>query len=503
MIHRRTLVAAWLAGSMLIAGGAAAQTLRIGLGSDPDTLDPTQTRTSAGFVVRTALCDRLFDISPELEIVPQLATDWQWTDDRKGLVIKLRSSVKFHDGEPFDAAAVKYNLERHLAMPGSARRSDIRVITGVEVIDQHTAKIVLSAPFAPLLAQLAYNAGAMMSPKAAQAAGENFGSHPVCSGPFKFVERVAQDRVVVERFADYWDKDKIKLDRIVYLPIPDSTVRLANLQSGGLDLIEFVAPTDLETVRKDPRLKLAGVGGLGYNGITINVANGERAKTPLGQDARVRKALELSIDREALSQVVFNGQYPPGNQWVAPTNPYYIKEFPIPARDVTKAKALLAAASAPNPVVTLMISTLSVGMQTAEVIQAMAKESGFDIRIQATEFTSAQQHAANGDFETFVWGWNGRIDPDGNISSILGCNAAFNYQHYCNPKVDRELDAARGVDQREDRLAHYRVVAEHILQDLPIVYLFHLKWLYAFTAKLSGLVPYPDGMIRPQGLQLQ
>jgi len=503
MINRRTLGAAWLAGSMLIAGGAAAQTLRIGLGSDPDTLDPTQTRTSAGFVVRTALCDRLFDISPELEIVPQLATDWQWTDDRKGLVIKLRSSVKFHDGEPFDAAAVKYNLERHLTMPGSARRSDIRAITGVEVIDQHTAKIVLSAPFAPLLAQLAYNAGAMMSPKAAQAAGENFGSHPVCSGPFKFVERVAQDRVVVERFADYWDKDKIKLDRIVYLPIPDSTVRLANLQSGGLDLIEFVAPTDLETVRKDPRLKLAGVGGLGYNGITINVANGERAKTPLGQDARVRKALELSIDREALSQVVFNGQYLPGNQWVAPTNPYYIKEFPIPARDVTKAKALLAAASAPNPVVTLMISTLSVGMQTAEVIQAMAKESGFDIRIQATEFTSAQQHAANGDFEAFVWGWNGRIDPDANISSILGCNAAFNYQHYCNPKVDRELDAARGVDQREDRLAHYRVVAEHILQDLPIVYLFHLKWLYAFTAKLSGFVPYPDGMIRPQGLQLQ
>ena len=503
MIKKQTLIAAFLFAFTLSAGAAAAQTLRIGLSGDPDTLDPTQTRHGLGYVVRTALCDRLFEIGQELEIVPQLATDWQWTDDRKGLVIKLRPGVKFHDGEPFDAAAVKYNIERHLTMPGSARRSDIRPIAGVEVIDEHTAKITLSAPFAPLLAQLAYNAGAMMSPKAARAAGENFGSHPVCSGPFKFVERVAQERIVLERFADYWDNDKIKVDRIVYLPFPDATVRLANLQSGGLDLIEFVAPTDLETVRKDPRLKLAGVGGLGYNGITINVANGERAKTPLGQDARVRKALELSIDREALSQVVFNGQYPPGNQWVAPTNPYYIKEFPIPARDVTKAKALLAAASAPNPVVTLMISTLSVGMQTAEVIQAMAKESGFDIRIQATELTSAQQHAANGDFEAFVWGWNGRIDPDANISSILGCNAAFNYQHYCNPKVDRELDAARGVDRREDRLAHYRVVAEHILQDLPIVYLLHLKWLYAFTAKLSGFVPYPDGMIRPQGLQLQ
>src|SRR5215469_12807083 len=355
MINRQTLLAASLSGFTLITSAAAAQTLRIGLTTDPDTLDPTQARSLSSYAVRTALCDRLFDIGPELEVVPQLATAWQWTDDRKGLVIKLRPGVKFHDGEPFDAAAVKYNIERHLTMPGSARRSDIRAITGIEVIDQHTAKIVLSAPFAPLLAQLAYNAGAMMSPKAALAAGENFASHPVCSGPFKFVERVAQDRVVVERFTDYWDKDKIKLDRITFLPIPDSTVRLANLQSGGLDMIERTAATDLGTVRQDPRLKLASITGLGYNGITVNVANGERAKTPLGQDARVRQALELSIDRAALNQVVFNGEYQPGNQWVAPSNPYYIKEFPVPGRDVAKAKALLAAAAAPNPTIEMNV----------------------------------------------------------------------------------------------------------------------------------------------------
>ena len=244
------------------------------------------------------------------------------------------------------------------------------------------SKLVLSAPFAPLLAQLTDRAGMMVSPKAAQAAGENFGSHPVCAGPFKFVERVAQDRIVLERFADYWNKDNIKLDRIVYLPIPDSTVRLANLRSGGLDLIERVAAADLDTVRKDTRLKLATIIGLGYTGITINLANGERSKTPLGQDARVRQALELSIDRDALNQVVFNGEFQPGNQWVAPSNPYYIKEVPLPGRDVTKAKALLAAASAPNPVVELNAVNNPEALQTAQVIQAMAKESGFDIRIQ-------------------------------------------------------------------------------------------------------------------------
>jgi peptide/nickel transport system substrate-binding protein len=502
MINRQVLIAACVFRLTLIAGAAAAQTLRIGLAEDPDVLDPTLSRTFVSGVVRTALCDKLFDIGLELEIVPQLATKWEWTDDKKGLVINLRPGVKFHDGEPFDAAAVKYSIERHLTMPGSTRQRDISAISSVEIIDDHTAKLVLSAPFAPLLAQLAGPAGTIISPKAARAAGENFGSHPVCGGPYKFVERVAQDRIVVERFADYWDNDKIKIDRIVYLPIPDSTVRLANLQSGGLDLAQ-VAATDLDTVRKDPGLKLAAVNGIGYSGISINVANGERSTLPLGRDARVRQALELSIDREALNQVVFNGENQPGNQWVSPTNPYYVKEFPIPTRDVAKAKALLAAASAPNPIITLTATNNPVVLQTAQVIQAMAKESGFDIRIQAAEFASALQLAAKGDFEAFLLGWTGRIDPDGNIYNLVTCNSPFNDGHYCNPEVDRELDAARKVDTRVDRLAHYRNVAEHILQDLPIIYLYHAKWLYAASARLSGLVPYPDGVIRPQGLQLE
>jgi peptide/nickel transport system substrate-binding protein len=501
MINWRTLIAASLFGSMLI-GGAAAKTLRIGLAEDPDVLDPTLSRTFVSGIVRTALCDKLFDIGLELEIVPQLATDWEWTDDKKGLVIKLRPGVKFHDGEPLDAAAVKYSIERHLTMPGSTRKRDISAISSVEIIDDHTAKLVLSAPFAPLLAQLAGPAGTIVSPKAARAAGEDFASHPVCAGPFKFVERVPQDRIVVERFADYWDKDKIKLDRIVYLPIPDSTVRLANLQSGGLDLTQ-VAATDLDTVRKDPGLKLAAVNGIGYSGITINVANGERSTSPLGRDARVRQALELSIDREALNQVVFNGENQPGNQWVSPTNPYYIKELPIPARDVAKAKALLAAAAAPNPVITMTAPNSPVVIQTAQVIQAMAKESGFDIRIQATEFASALQLAAKGDFEALFVGWTGRIDPDGNIYNLVTCNSPFNDGHYCNPDVDLELDAARTVDARADRLAHYRIVAKHILEDLPIIYLYHGKWLYAASARLSGFTAYPDGLIRLEGLQMK
>src|SRR5215468_11310160 len=156
--------AAWI-------GAASAQTLRIGLGEDPDILDPTLARTYVGRIVFAALCDKLVDIGPELEIVPQLATEWQWTDSSKGLVVKIRPGVKFQDGEPLDAAAVKFSLERHLNLPGSNRKAEISAVTNVDVIDNHTVKLVLSTPFAPLLAQLSDRAGMIVSPKAAQMGG--------------------------------------------------------------------------------------------------------------------------------------------------------------------------------------------------------------------------------------------------------------------------------------------------------------------------------------------
>jgi peptide/nickel transport system substrate-binding protein len=506
MSIKHLLAAAALACTGLLSGVAGAQTtLRIGLADDPDVLDPTLARTYVGRIVFASLCDKLVEISPELEIVPQLATSWQWVDDNKGLVLKLRQGVTFHDGEPMDAAAVKFILERHLTMAGSTRKAEISAVKSIEIVDDHTVKLVLDKPFAPLLAQLSDRAGMIVSPKAAQAAGDKFGEHPVCAGPYKFAERIAQDRIVLDRFANYWDKEAVHFDRVVFLPIVDATVRLSNVQSGQLDLIERLAATDLDAVKKDSRLKLTTITSLAYNGITINLHNGERAKNPLGADKRVREALELSIDRGALNQVVFNGEFAPGNQWEAPSSPWYVKSMPIPARDIAKAKSLLAAAGAPHPTVTLMTPTTSETMQAAQVIQAMAAEAGFDIKIQATEFASSLDLASKGDFEAYLIGWSGRTDPDGNIYNFISCKAppALNSGRYCNQDVDAELDAARTAPTQQERLAHYAKVAAHSLDDRPLIYLWHQKWLYAATTKLAGFTAYPDGLIRPQGLKMQ
>src|SRR5471032_3132744 len=177
----------------LAAGNAFAQTtLRVGLADDPDVLDPTLSRSYTTRIVFTSICDKLFDIDENLKLVPQLALGYETAADGKALIIKLRPGVTFHDGEPLDAAAAKYSINRHLTMRGSYRKPEIGTVDSVDVIDPLTFRLNLKQPFSPLIAQLADRSGMIISPKAAEAAGDKFGLHPICAGPFTFVERVQQ-----------------------------------------------------------------------------------------------------------------------------------------------------------------------------------------------------------------------------------------------------------------------------------------------------------------------
>jgi peptide/nickel transport system substrate-binding protein len=500
-----TFVRRFLACAMLgcVAIAAHSQTLRVGLAEDPDVLDPTLARTFVGRIVFAALCDKLFDIDEKLQIVPQLATGYEWSADSKTLTIKLRSDVTFHDGEKLDAAAVKFNLERHKTMAGSNRSGELRPVTSVDVVDPTTVKLNLSAPFTPILAALADRAGMMVSPKAAKAEGANFGAHPVCSGPFKFVERVAQDRISFERYAGYWNKAEVHFDKIVYTPIVDSTVRLANLRSGQFDLIERVAPSDIEGLKKDKNLKVARITEIGYQGLTINVGKSDQAqKNPLGRDAKVREAFELSLDRAGIVQVVMDNEATIGNQWVAPGNAYYAKNVPVPKRDVARAKALLKEAGVPNPSFTLVTPTTSDAQRLALVVQAMAKEAGFNVKIQSTEFATSLNMADKGDFEAYVLAWSGRADPDGNIYSFDACKQPLNYAGYCVAEVDDLLNASRTQREAAERRKSYEQIAARVLKDRPIVYLYHRNWLWAYNAKLGGLRSVPDGLVRVVGLKM-
>jgi peptide/nickel transport system substrate-binding protein len=484
-------------------GARAETTLRIGLAEDPDILDPTLARTYVGRIVFAAVCDKLFDIDEKLNIVPQLALSHETSADGKEVTIKLRPGVKFHDGEPLDADAAKFSIERHMTLPTSFRKSELASVDHVEVVDPLTIKLVLKTPFAPLITQLTDRSGMMVSPKAAKKEGDKFGLHPVCAGPYKFVERVAQDRMVFEKFADYWNKDNVFIDRVVFLPIVDPTVRLANLKSGGLDLIERVLATDIKEVRSDPRLVLSTAPSLGYLGLTINIAN-DKNKGALSQSEKVRQALDLSIDREALNLVVFNGEFTPGNQWVSPQHPYYQKAFPMAKRDVEKAKALLKEAGVALPVtVDMMVPKGAENEAVAQVIQSMAAEAGFDLKIRLIEFATSFKQAQAGEFQIFQIDWSGRIDPDGNSYVFLHSKAPQNDGGYSNPEADKAMEDGRLTSDSAQRKAIYEKLAKNVLNDEPIIYLFHRKILIAHTTKLEGYRQMPDGLVRVVGLKLK
>jgi len=497
---------ATIAAALLLSLGAsvhAQTTLRIGLAEDPDILDPSLARTYVGRIVFAAFCDKLFDIDAKLNIVPQLALSHETSADGKEVTIKLRSGVKFHDGEPFDAEAAKYSLERHLTLPTSFRKPELASLDHVDVVDPLTIKLVLKSPYSPLLAQLTDRAGMMVSPKAAREEGDKFGLHPVCAGPYKFVERMQQDRIVFEKFTDYWNKDNVFIDRVVFLPIVDSTVRLANLKSGGLDLIERVLATDIKDVRADSRLKLSTALELGYFGITINIGN-DKNKGPLSQSAKVRQAFDLSIDREAINQVVYNGEFVPGNQWVNPEHPYYQKVYPVRSRDIAKAKALLKEAGITAPITVDLMVAKNVERETvAQVIQSMAAEAGFDLKIRVTELATALKQAEAGEYQAFILDWSGRIDPDGNSYIFHKSRAPQNYSAYSNPDVDKVLDDARLVTDMAQRKSIYEKMTKSILEDEPIIYLYHRKNLIAHTTKLEGYKQMPDGLVRVIGLKLK
>ncbi|WP_295811497.1 ABC transporter substrate-binding protein [uncultured Nitratireductor sp.] len=495
---RKAMLLAAVMGTTVV--GAQAQTLRIGLESDPDALDPDKSRTFVGRIVFTALCDKLIDVTPKLELVPQLATEWTVSEDGKTIDMTLREGVVFHDGTPFDGEAVKANIERSQTLEDSVRKSEVSSIESVEVVDATHIKLHLSAPDAPLLAQLADRSGMMLSPASFEG---DVAAGPVCSGPFMFKNRVAQDKIELEKFADYWNADAISLDAVSYLPIPDSTVRLANLQSGDLDLINRLAATDVETVKGSDQLSYGRADGLGYQGITFNTTNGDRADNPFGQDARLREALSLAIDRNAINQVVFSGLNAPASQFVSAASPFFDPAYPVPERDIEKAKALIAEAGYEDGL-TLEIQAPNrpENQQVVQMIQAMAAEAGIQITIAAKEFATMLSDQAAGDFEASQVGWSGRIDPDGNIYGFVTTGGGFNDGKYSNEKVDEILAEARSVSDVDKRKALYHQANEILMADKPLFYIYNEAWLYGVSNKVEGFTPSPDGMIRLEGVSL-
>lgn len=488
-------------GRQLVEGGD----LVMALSAEPDRLDPTTSSSLYTRYVMQTMCQKLYDIDADGELVPQLATALpEVSADGLTVTIPVRDDAVFADGAEFNADAVAATLERHLTLEDSSRKSELGPIADIEAVDDTHVRVTYETPFAPLTAALADRAGMMLSPKALEENGENFGDHPVCVGPFKFVNRVPQTSITVERDPLYYDAENVHLDTITYRIITDANIRAANLRSGDVQVADTISPQDVDALMQEEGVNVLQVGSLGYQGLTINVGNtdgvGEpvgEIDTPLAKQAAIRLALSMSIDREALVNTVFNSWFQPACSPISPSSPFTSElSEDCPPYDPEGAKALLKEAGVETPyAIEMQVSNTPDTLRFAQALQASVADAGFKITILPVEYSTLLDVQSRGDFEMLQLGWSGRVDPHGNMFNFLSTGGGNNYSGYNNPEVDRLLKSAAQTNDQAERAELYGQVIKQVQEDNPLIYLYRQRSLTAYTDNVTGIETFADGVV--------
>jgi peptide/nickel transport system substrate-binding protein len=345
----------------------------------------------------------------------------------------------------------------------------------------------------------------VLSPAAVAKLGANFSTAPVCVGPFKFASRVAQNSIKVVKDPLYYDAAKVHLDAIEYRIITDSSIRSANLKSGDAQVADSLSTQDVPSLQKDSTMTVLQSQSLGYQGLTVNIANAngignplKQLDTPIAKDPRVRQALALSIDREALVKSIFNGLNTVACSPVSPKSEFTSDAAQVcPPHDTAKAKQLLADAGVTTPYkVTMITSNNPDSLRLAQALQGMVKEGGFDLVINPVEYAALLDQQDRGDFELLQLGWSGRVDPDANIFNFVGSTGSQNVAGYSSPDVDKLLTDARQATDKAQRIKLYGDVVAKLQQDDPLIYMYRQRNLTGVSKKLLGIQVFPDGVIR-------
>lgn len=481
--------------------------LVMALSAEPDRLDPTTSSSLYTRYVMETVCQKLYDLDEAGEIVPLLATELPTvSEDGLTVTIPVRTDAQFADGTPFDAEAVVTTLQRNLEKEDSSRRSELGPVEAVSAVDEATVQVTYTAPFAPLTAALADRAGMIMSPTALEQAGDDFGDAPVCVGPFKFVERVPQTSITVERDPLYYDADRVSLDSITYRIITDANIRAANLRSGDVQVADSISTQDVDALMGEEPITVLQTGSLGYQALTINVGNADGVGQPPGtvegpfaEDTRVRRALAMSIDRETLVESVFNGWYDPACSPIAPTTPFATDASnACPEHDPEAAVALLEEAGVTTPVpMEMQISNNPDSLRLAQALQAQVAEGGFELEIVPVEYSTLLDVQSRGDFQTEQLGWSGRIDPHGNMATFLTTGAGSNYSGYSSPEVDDLLSRAAQPTDEAERAELYGQAVTLLQQDNPLIYLYRQRNITGLRGQeVAGISTYADGVVR-------
>ncbi len=491
------LLAAGWAGGFSVAAGEAAKAggaLNISLDADPPKLDPSLSSALVDRMVFQSIFDKLVDLDARGKIVPMLAEKWEISSDKKAYIFRLRHGVKFHDGTDFNAEAVKFNFERNMDK-ASVRRNELKEVDKITVIDPYTVKVELEKPFAPFLSVLTDRAGMMVSPEAVKKYGEDFLNHPVGTGPFVFKSRIKGSSITLEKNSDYWQKGLPKLDRVVYKIITDLNVALMNLKSGEVDITNVFPHKEIDSAKSDPNIRVINEPGYGYQGMYLN------SSRPPFDKKELRQAVDLLIDRKAITKVVLNGAGTPAHSPFAPSHFAYGDSDKYGKPDLKKARELLKKAGKPDGFsFTLYIGTTPVNQQTGQMIQSMLRPAGIIVNLEKLEFGTLIDRSQKGIFEASQLGWSGRPDPDQNVYDFFVTDGAQNDGKFSSKEVDQLFMDARAESDEAQRKAMYDKAFMIINEEVPYVYFYHSHNIFGISKSVKGFTYVPDGMIRTVNL---
>jgi peptide/nickel transport system substrate-binding protein len=470
-------------------------TLRVGFYVEAATMDPHLSGSKVDRQVYHNVFEPLVTLDTKLGIRPGLAESWTQPDPRT-LVFKLRRGVKFHDGTDFNAEAAKFNFERMKTEPKSVRKGEVASIDTVEAVDPHTLKLNLKRPDAALLATLTDRAGMMVSPKVVQERGSELprNARGAGTGPFEFVEWVKDAHLVIKRNDNYWNKQGGPyLDRIRYRPIPDDVVKLQSLQTGEIDVMDYVQPRDVASARTDRNLVVVDVPSLAAFAYQLN-----HQRPPFNNKA-LRQAVAYAVDVEQVVKGVWLNVGVPSNGPIPPTSWAYDKSIAPIKRDLARAKAKLAEGGQPGGFsFTMTTNNIPINIQEAEVIQAQLREAGITLKINLVDSATLLSNGNSRNFEMISYQWSGRPDPDGNIYQFFKTTpgTSLNWSGISNAQLDVLLDKTREVSSQAERKKLYTEVVKILQDELPMLYTVHPIEPKAFSPRVQGYEPIPDGMMR-------
>lgn len=505
MFNRRTFLSltATSGAALCLGGGLPAKasapavvknggSMSVAIFADPLTFDPHMTGNLQGRAATRAIHDTLFTVQ-QGRIAPGLAVSWEQPDETS-FVLKLREGVKFHDGTDFDAAAVKYNIDRiRNKDTGSIRAGEISALDTVEVLDAQTLKLKTKYPFAAFLFPFTDVTGCIGSPAAFEKWGKDYGLHPSGTGPFKLAEYSKDNRTVLEKFGGYWSEGRPYLDQVILRPIPTDSTRLSELRAGSVMLAEALPLQDIQRLRASNEFVVSEKPGFRWEYFGFNL----RDEYP-GKSKAFRQAFQWAIDRQALHQVAYFGTGEIGFDGILPDSPFYDPNYKPFTRDLDKAKRLIEESGLDTPIVIgAPLQPDPVKQRAAQIFQANAAEIGVKVNIEQTDSAGYRNMLRDGAMAMDAQGWWGyRPDPDQYLAILLSSEGSYaKYHGYSNPEMDKLIQAERAGRTEEERREAFRKVSALMNDDAVYVPWHYSSDFKGLSPKVKGFVHAPDGII--------